>query len=362
MNDPVAALAERIARVITPYLLLPDPATGTRQQQALFRATTYLTNPPPTAHNGQDGGTAGPQDESGDGGDDPPSLDEPSWLPPGFTFLSGLPSVAARQRRRIVAIQAFVDDSGAKGQGRVFIFASVSTSARQWAAFSVQWAEALAAAPSIRYFKAREAASRKDGEFAGWSEAKRDDKLRALIRVVNQFRFQMLPFGVDLPGFSQTLGAWDKPLNQPYFWAYQILIFTVAHDLYEMGLREPFEMIFDEQVIFGPRAHVWYPLAKRILGLYRPELAAIMPTDPLFQNDETTMPLQLADLFAWMTRRDVAEETNPLGWIRTEFRTVNTSPNQTLLDEPFMRLMMTNMTHPDAVPDEIVRLYRQLFE
>jgi hypothetical protein len=53
-------------------------------------------------------------DSAGGSGDDPDHTESSVWLPEGFAFLSGLPT-PARKRRLIVPIQAFVDDSGAKG-------------------------------------------------------------------------------------------------------------------------------------------------------------------------------------------------------------------------------------------------------
>src|SRR5438132_229870 len=75
-----------------------------------------------------------------------------SWLPKRFEFLSGLPA-PARKRRRVVMIQAWVDDSGGKGQTEHQIFASVAMAAEQWAEFSDQWAEALAGPVPIHFFK-----------------------------------------------------------------------------------------------------------------------------------------------------------------------------------------------------------------
>jgi hypothetical protein len=299
------------------------------------------------------GGDGQAQGDSGDGGsDEPPSDADDGWLPPGFQFLSGLATNEARRRRRIVAIQAFVDDSGSKGQGTYFFLAAVLADAARWETFSRRWATCLATSPRIDYFKTDEAV-RLRGQFTNWRSAVRDEKLRALIQVVNGFYFRVVPFGVEVNAFEETLGpASDKPLSHPYFWAYHLLIRSVADDLFERGHRDRFEIVFDEHVILGPRARAWYPVTRAIIEWGAPEIAGIMPIDPMFRDDKEFMPLQLADLCAWLTRRHVSYDTNPIDWIRQELHSVEMSAHAHVLSPDGMRAIVRNN---EPLPEELQR-------
>jgi hypothetical protein len=64
---------------------------------------------------------------------------------------------------------------------------------------------------------------------------------------------------------------------------------------------EPFEIYFDENVIFGPRAKAWYPVIRAMAEL---GLRQIPPVEPYLPRRQKTMPLQAADLTAWMSRSD----------------------------------------------------------
>jgi hypothetical protein len=72
---------------------------------------------------------------------------------------------------------------------------------------------------------------------------------------------------------------------------------------YQRKTLERFAITFDEHVIWGPRAVLWYPFLK---SLFPPEEQAIMPIQPMSESDDRWMPLQGADLFAWCTRRAYA--------------------------------------------------------
>jgi hypothetical protein len=74
------------------------------------------------------------------------------------------------------------------------------------------------------------------------------------------------------------------------------------------------EMFFDENVIFGPRARAWYPV---IRSMAEPKLHALMPVEPFFRDDLNTMPLQAADMTAWLHRAD-RSASNRFSWLWQE--------------------------------------------
>ena len=81
--------------------------------------------------------------------------------------LSGLPTFK-REICKLLIVQAYIDESGGKGQGSVFVFSALLASAKDWDGFSNEWQSRLDEHPKIKYFKMHEAARRK-GEFEGWS-------------------------------------------------------------------------------------------------------------------------------------------------------------------------------------------------
>lgn len=252
------------------------------------------------------------------------------WLPRGMSFLSGLPS-PVRKRRVLLPIQVYVDDSGGKGQGPVFVFAGLVASAETWAAFADEWQDCLDEKPAISHFKMREAASLQE-EFRHWQPKVRDEKVRRLARVVDRYVSALLYFVLDLTGFKDVIAPrFPKPFNQVYFWPFQFMVMLAAHDViwrsltgrFEQRITEPFEMIFDEQVVFGPRARLWYPYAKCLL---HPAIQAVMPTEPIFRSDREFLPLQAADMFAWWLRRNMSGCSQPFPWLESETPSVARSP------------------------------------
>jgi hypothetical protein len=60
--------------------------------------------------------------------------------------------------------------------------------AKDWDAFTDSWAEALWMKPRLRYFKLAEAQNLK-GEFGGWSEESRDERIRLLVKIIERHKF-----------------------------------------------------------------------------------------------------------------------------------------------------------------------------
>ena len=199
-------------------------------------------------------------------------------------------------------IQVFVDESGGKGQTRHLVLAGPIAPSEDWACFSDEWHRALVETPAIDLFSMREAAALQ-GRFHGWTATARDAKLRRLAELVNRYAQIMIYFAIDLNVHATEWGARrPKPFKDPYFWPFHCIIMGATFDLWDRGLREPFEIMFDENVVFGPRAKAWYPVIRETIRLREPEAFSIMPVDPMFGSDSDFLPLQAADLLAWMFR------------------------------------------------------------
>jgi hypothetical protein len=198
-----------------------------------------------------------------------------------------------------------MDDTGLSGRDPVFVFAGQIAPAVMWGEFSDRWRAVLDEPPRIRYFKMYEAAKYKK-QFYGWSKEKRDDKLYRLARVISRCGFTAIHTTITLADFRASAATqYRRPLSDPYFYAFHLAIHGVAHDLLDRGQKYRFEMFFDENSHFGPKAKAWYPIMREWA---EPEVRAIMPVEPLFRTDDEFLPLQAADMLAWCFRMAYTSE------------------------------------------------------
>lgn len=262
-------------------------------------------------------------------------------------------------------VQAFVDDSGGRGHSRYFVLAGLITDAERWAEFSNEWDACLKARPSIRRFKMRDAAGC-SGEFRSFTPSERDDKLRQFCRIINRHPKLLTYTIIDLDAYAET---WAKgrfvAARDPYFWPFHNTIMNAALSLWDYGLRERFEIIFDEQLIFGPRAKVWYPGALAIARAREPDAASIMPIDPLFRTDDEFLPLQAADLFAWTLRNGFDNPDNrPFPWIVEELSNIVETEYSQIYDKERMESVMVQSSKfqeegPDKYQD-LISVFRRI--
>ena len=118
------------------------------------------------------------------------------------TLACGLPS-AERRMRYLMALQAFLDDSGST-KGPTFVLAGFISSFEKWERFSDAWAEALAESPSIRYYKNSQAMSRKD-EFDGWGYLDVQKKVSRLISVIVRHVTYRISVSIDHEQFANFM-------------------------------------------------------------------------------------------------------------------------------------------------------------
>jgi hypothetical protein len=235
------------------------------------------------------------------------------WL----SFLSGLPT-EKRKRRKLVLVQAYADESGMNdGKSTALIIASLIGDASCWAALADEWEWCLRQSPAIHYFKMAEAAGAR-GEFRGWSENAINEKLISLAAIINRCGPYIAVTGIDLAMHKRSLEMPGEPLHSdPYFFPFHSLIWSVTKFLWNAGLREKFEFIFDEQVVFGLRAKQWYEAFRYLGKLDNPHAYEIMPVEPIFRSDSEILPLQAADMFAWIYRFSAENpgKINPFEWL-----------------------------------------------
>ena len=224
-----------------------------------------------------------------------------------------------------MAVQVFVDDSGTDLQESPAVLAGVLARAEDWLAFSDAWEAALQEPPSIRRFKMSEAA-KLGGPFGYFTQEQRDDKLRRLAAVVSVLRPTVFRTSIDLPGFEAAVGpVLTPPLNQPYFHLNYAMVWRVAFQMAICHQIDPFEIIFDRQVMHEQGVGLWYApfcdLVKRLGDAEGPSsiwvpARALLPDQPLFRSDDQFVPLQCADLYAYLLRAELLGRGTEYAWLR----------------------------------------------
>jgi hypothetical protein len=205
----------------------------------------------------------------------------------------------------LLVLQAYLDDSGKEEP--VFMLAGYLATAERWAEFSDSWDAALRADPPISYLKMRDAWGRR-GEFAGWTEDLRDAKIRLLLETVARYGLVTLAVVIDHEAYKHVEAhKIAAKLKSPYFvCAYKIMTMTLTH-LAAVGSAEPVEFIFDEQ---GKQAEqvlaAWRFLKSAAPASVRPSIGS----RPSYFSEQERMPLQAADMFAWMLRRCYADQAD----------------------------------------------------
>lgn len=263
-----------------------------------------------------------------------------------------------------MAVQAFVDESGGKGQGGSFVLAGLVAHADHWARFSIEWQSCLEQKPSIKYFKMREAASLR-GQFNLWPADERDNKLRALAKIIDKYVQIAIYCAIDLDAHAETWAvSEEKPLNEPYFFPFHVVIMGICFELWEIGWRERFEIIFDDEVIFGPRAKAWYPAFRDVLRVREPDAHSILPVEPMFREDTEFLPIQAADLFAWNFRRGANKKNGEFNWLLDELSSVQLSEYSTYYHRERMVDVVSEsarMIRDGEIPRNLVEKYRKIF-
>jgi len=249
------------------------------------------------------------------------------WLPTGFEFLAGIPE-PERQRRLLLAIQAYIDDSGVIGTDPVFVLAGFIGKAQKWAEFSSTWEAYLKEPPSIAYLKMQEAV-KLDGEFRFWNNGARDKKLHGCVDIIKAHAPKYaIHCTIDLDAFKKRQSRYRKlgPVSHPYLLGCHVVLSGVCYEILDCGDKDGIEIIFDNQVIFAPRLKLWYPMI--VEGLTASEnttlrdLGRTLPPDPMFRDDKEYRPLQAADMLAWLFRMAFSGKRNEFEWIAKELSSV----------------------------------------
>ena len=158
--------------------------------------------------------------------------------------------------------------------------------------------------PLVRYFKYDEAIGFK-GEFNGISKASRDEKLKLLVGVLEEFN----PLGVAMviphDIFHKYFGKNDLGvLKHPYPISFYQIISRLYRHYASIDAVQKIEFVFDEQRDQYEKVMAGWQL---FVDFAAPEHRAMIGSRPGFVSDIDVAPLQAADLHAgWVRHLDMS--------------------------------------------------------
>jgi hypothetical protein len=228
-----------------------------------------------------------------------------------WALVSGFPE-PMRSARPLLMLQAYIDDSRSDDPP-AFALGGFIAPAEKWARFSDEWQQFLDMRPAIKYFKMNEAMSF-SGEFSHWSDERRNERLRLMHRVIEDH----VSAGINcIIRPNEYANVFKNPvvptkLHNPYYFLFFGLINALAINQHRLGLSERIDFIFDEQVMEKSTiVDSWG--AFKLLAEVPKELLGDTPS---FRNDQTTLPLQAADMCVRIARRRFLKNIPPLPWVR----------------------------------------------
>ncbi len=163
----------------------------------------------------------------------------------------------------------------------------------------------MKARPVLDYLKGKEAASL-SGNFKRWTPEQRDAKLKAMIAVLRKYRMLALSFAVTYSDFNRILATPKGLMKTPYALAFCNVVVWMLDSAMKKPSRERIELIFDGGIIGRERN-----IAEAYRGMIEklPKSAMdLLVGKPRYEDDREFLPLQMADLLAWHSRRDYAEQ------------------------------------------------------
>jgi hypothetical protein len=216
-----------------------------------------------------------------------------------WALVSGLPT-GPRERRLMMAIQVYFDDSGSSRRDPMYVLGGMLASTERWATFSDAW-QACLTKHELDYFKMVEA-QRPKGQFDGWDETARDAAVLELAGIAADHAMYRFEVSVvrsdydDLMRGSTPLADFDDPYHLLFYSACRAVMEVQVRD----GLDEECDYIFDVQSDVGARALEWWK--RDALKWFHPKVHHLFKNPPVFRDDKQFLPLQAADMYAWLLR------------------------------------------------------------
>ncbi len=200
-------------------------------------------------------------------------------------------------------LRVYIDDSGKRDQSQVQVLAGYMASAARWTAFSDEWKSILDSA-GIDAFRMSEA-WRLNRKYQAIGSLGRDTVIVRLVECIK--RHTQYAFGSSIP--FQSYDRWfdlgqagQHRALRPYFFGFYTMLSQVYFVAQRSSMREKIEVVFDEQG--GESQSFLLSNVEVFRDIVNSDFSDLIVPTPSFQNDKVALPLQAADLLAWLIRRD----------------------------------------------------------
>jgi hypothetical protein len=219
-------------------------------------------------------------------------------------LVCGLPA-HERQRRLLMILQGYFDDSGTSKGQFVCVIAGFISTVERWKSFSEEWQAKLNEDPKLAYFRMSDAMGLRGQFERSWNPELRDQRVYELLEIIKKHSIIAVESRL-LRGFYENLVRGISPVfDDPYFLTIMQLIFAVYHWQIVHNHSEC-DLIFDEQGDLSKHLMALWPTIKDSIrrDATYPDTKAedwleLLKHPPIFRDDRKFLPLQAADMFAW---------------------------------------------------------------
>lgn len=200
-------------------------------------------------------------------------------------------------------LEIYIDDSGKENDSPSFVLAGYLASAEAWSAFSQQWQGILDDA-NIPAFHMVEA-WRMGHKYRHLGILGRNQLVQDLLSCITQYVEHAFVLSIDLEAYRHWFAREEEPdlvPTRPYHFAFHSIQLLIADYIYRWRDDKDFRVIFDEQG--GESARILLNAvdrSKAFAATKRPHMRMPIPT---FETDLDAIPLQAADMLAWLSRRE----------------------------------------------------------
>ncbi len=200
---------------------------------------------------------------------------------------------------------AFVDDSGSPNLHEWYVLAGYVSTPERWNHFSDKWQEVLDEDPKMEMFKG----NRVYAKHTVWSSMTEDDRsarLHKFIDVIGECTMRAAYVAVRRADYDEVLrDHLYSEVRSPFYWLFLSMIKSLESCERHSGDTRRLNVIFDRDDVHPEIA----------LNLLKSQYFAMGFSQRLafvgFGDDESTIPLQAADLLAWQVRHALCNPDKP---------------------------------------------------
>lgn len=197
----------------------------------------------------------------------------------------------------------YFDDSGSHASSQYYVLAGFVAPVSDWKLVADEWAHTISK-EGLSYFKMSHAMAM-DGQFkSGWTVPLRDQLILKLVDIIEKIdppRVECYLRREDFDSFVKGIVS-GPAFNDPYFVLFYHLTLSIAA-ANGINWSSDCDFIFDEQGELGINAvERWNWVKANIDTLQGPGISEKLGSPPIFRNDIKVLPLQAADMLAWLVR------------------------------------------------------------